>query len=293
MARETFIDKRFTTASKNKLGLINDILDEYNTQGYDLTLRQLYYQLVARGNIENSQRSYKNLGGLVNDGRLAGLIDWNMIVDRTRGTAIPPHWRSPASILQNAARAFAIDKWEDQENHIEVVVEKDALRGVLEPVCDRLDINFTASKGYPSVTLLHRMSKRLLDKHYEDKKLFILHLADHDPSGLDMTRDLADRFKMFTRIDFEVLRLALNMEQVQMLNPPENPAKVTDSRYDAYVIEFGESSWELDAIEPRQLSEIIENQVKELRDEILWWEAVSQEQEWKDELYEFADTYEE
>jgi hypothetical protein len=293
MARQIFVDKNFRAAGLAKLELVNNILDEYEAQGFDLSLRQVYYQMVARGHIENSNRSYKNLGNLVNDGRLAGMVDWDMIVDRGRVTITPPHWRSPAAIVRAAANGFAIDKWATQDCHIEVMVEKDALSGVLEPVCRKLDIRFTANKGYPSSSILYGMSKRLIEQAELGKEIWIMHLGDHDPSGIDMTRDLIDRLGLFTweQTSMEIDRLALNMNQVRSLNPPENPAKTTDSRYQAYLVEFGDASWELDAIEPTELARIVTDAVEGMRDQDAWDRAVERESKMKAELMEFADSY--
>jgi hypothetical protein len=77
-------DFNFRSASLSVIELANSIIAEYQAQGYDLTLRQLYYQFVARGIIPNSDAEYKKLGSVINDGRLAGLIDWDSITDRTR-----------------------------------------------------------------------------------------------------------------------------------------------------------------------------------------------------------------
>lgn len=291
--KEQFIDKNFSNKSLDRLELVNMILDQYSQQGYDLTLRQLYYQLVARDYIENSQRSYKRLGSLVNDARLAGIVDWDMITDRARSTVSNSHWDNPGEIIDVAARQFAIDKWQEQPCHIEVMVEKDALSGVLQPVCSDLDIRFTANKGYPSASILYEMAKRLVRMARQGKEIWILHLGDHDPSGIDMTRDLIDRFELLTRyIDFEVERLALNMDQVEQYQPPENPAKVTDSRYQAYLVEYGDSSWELDALEPAVLGSLVRDFVLSKRDEDLWDKAFGIELKHRQDLRDFADTYE-
>ena len=292
MATEAFIEINFRQESLDRIALVNMILGEYERDGYDLSLRQLYYQLVARDYIENSQRSYKNLGELVANARKAGLVDWNMISDRNRSTVKNSHWDSPAEIVEAAARSFAIDKWEDQPWHIEVVVEKDALSGVLEPVCSKLDIRFTAAKGYPSVTLLHAMGKRL--NHYSHRQLkdiCIIHLADHDPSGVDMTRNLQNELSMYAGEEIEVVRLALNMDQIETFNPPENPAKQSDSRFKKYQARFADASWELDAIEPRNLAALVTDKVVELRDEDEWKQAVAREQAMRDELKKFVKSY--
>lgn len=289
--KEQFIEKRFMDKGLERIRLVNDILDEYRGQGFDLSLRQLYYQLVARDYIENSVRSYKNLGSLVNDARLAGLVDWSMIVDRSRSAEVNSHWDNPGQIIRAAANGFRIDKWEDQPNHIEVMVEKDALSGVLFPVCRQQDIYFTANKGYPSASLLYRMSKRLLDKVDEGKNVYILHLGDHDPSGIDMTRDLQDRLELFCGLEIDIKRLALNMDQVDHYQPPENPAKLSDTRSQKYISIYGYSSWELDALEPRVLASLVDDFVEGHRDQAIWQESLDSEAEMQSELSDFADKY--
>jgi hypothetical protein len=289
--KEQFIDHSFARSSTERLQLVNGILDEYSADGYDLSLRQLYYQLVARDYIENSQASYKRLGDLLNKARLSGVVDWSMIVDRSRKAEANQHWDNPGQIVRAAANSFRIDKWKNQPCHIEVMVEKDALSGVLRPVCSKEDIYFTANKGYPSASILYKMSKRIISHLRENKDVYILHLGDHDPSGIDMTRDLADRLGLFCDTPLQVIRLALNMEQVEQYSPPENPTKVSDSRAAAYIAEFGGSSWELDALEPRVLAELVSDMVGSLRDDVLWAEALDEENAGLDKLREFAAAY--
>ena len=98
----------------------NRIIAEYQRQGFDLTLRQLYYQFVSRDVIPNTQRSYKNLGSIVNDARLAGLIDWDTIVDRTRELRTLPHWNDPSDIVEACAKQFNVDRWARQKYRPEV-----------------------------------------------------------------------------------------------------------------------------------------------------------------------------
>jgi hypothetical protein len=291
--KEKFVEHKFSIESQDTIITINRILEEYRRQGFRLSLRQLYYQLVARDYIPNTQRSYKNLGNLVSTARQAGLIDWGMIEDRGRETQINSHWANPGEIIEAAARSFKIDKWVDQPWHIEVMVEKDALSGVLEPVCSDLDVAITANKGYSSSSTMYEIGKRLRrQSQLNGKQICIMYLGDHDPSGIDMTRDVLDRLSMYSLLeDIEVHRLALNWDQVQLWSPPENPAKETDSRFASYLLEFGESSWELDAVEPTTLANLVRAQVAKLRDEDLWDEAVEREQEMRDELEEFADKY--
>ncbi len=289
--KEFFIARNFSDQTKGLIVTVNSILDEYRAAGYTLTLRQLYYQLVSRAIIENSVQSYKRVGNIVSDARLAGLIDWEMIEDRGRVTQFPPHWNDPAEIVEAAANQFAVDKWEDQENYAEVMVEKDALSGVLLPVCRRLDVGFTANRGYSSSSALYEAGKRMAQRIDDGKTVWVFYLGDHDPSGVDMTRDVLERLEMFSGANIEVKRLALNMDQIEKLNPPENPAKETDSRAAAYIAKFGESSWELDAVEPRQLDRIVTRAVRDLLDEDLWDAAVAREKQMKRELQAFVKAY--
>jgi hypothetical protein len=278
--KEAFVDKRFGSEAMAMIRTINGILENYEAQGFDLSLRQLYYQLVAKALIENTERSYKNIGNLVSDARLAGLIDWDMIKDRGREMVKNPHWENPRQFLENVAPQFRFNLWHDQDVYVEVMVEKQALEGVLEPVCRSLDVPFTANKGYSSSSAMYEASKRFLRAAEDGKECYVVYLGDHDPSGIDMSRDVEERLDLFVKTSMgrqdeigpnepsavTMKRVALNIDQVRELNPPENPAKITDSRADGYIRRFGTSSWELDAIEPRQLAQIVTDAVQEIMD---------------------------
>jgi hypothetical protein len=270
MPKICYVEKRFSEESLAVIAKANEIIEEYAQAGFDLTLRQLYYQFVARGLIANRDSEYKRLGGIVNDARLAGLVDWTAITDRTRYLRSNSHWDDPADIIASAASSYAIDKWDDQPHRVEVWIEKDALVGVIEPVCTKLDVPFFSCRGYTSASEMWGAAQRLL-RHIEGgQEIVILHLGDHDPSGKDMTRDIQERLSLFVGDSVEVQRLALNMDQVEEFDPPPNPAKVTDSRASAYIAEFGDESWELDALDPVVISGLIEDAILSLRDEDLW-----------------------
>lgn len=274
MPKIAYLSKNFGTDRLSVIERANQVLAEYAAQGFDLTLRQLYYQFVARGWIPNKQSEYKRLGETINEGRLAGLIDWDRIVDRTRNLEQNNHWDGPEDIVEACASQFQIDKWAGQENYVEVWIEKDALAGILEVACKPLDVAYFSCRGYTSQSELWSAAMRLVRKAEDGRQITIVHLGDHDPSGIDMTRDIRDRLKLFMERHGqdapEVLRVALNMDQVEQYNPPPNPAKTTDSRYDDYIVEHGEESWELDALEPAVITALIQEAVGERRDEELW-----------------------
>lgn len=176
--KEAFIEKRFSSDSRKLIAIVNDILDNYESQGYDLSLRKLYYQLVSRNVVENTEKSYKNVGNLVSDARLAGLVDWHMIRDRGRVCSHNPHCESIPELIHSTMHGFAVDMWANQNHYVEVMVEKQALEGVLEPVCSELDIPFTANKGYSSSSAMYDASKRFIEAAEQGKELHVLYLGD-------------------------------------------------------------------------------------------------------------------
>lgn len=277
MPKIAYIEKKFSPARLAEIAQANVILDEYQTQGFDLTLRQLYYQFVSRGLIENNLQSYKRLGDVISEGRLAGLIDWTRIVDRTRNLVNNSHWTNPGEIMKSAAASFRLDKWANQPYRVECWIEKDALRGVIDRVCSQLDIPHFSCRGYTSISEMWVAARRLQYWIDRGQTPVILHLGDHDPSGVDMTRDIFDRLKMFMG-GTDVKRLALNWDQINLYNPPPNPAKLTDSRAQGYIAKHGDDSWELDALEPSVIAELIRNAVEDVRDEDLYQEMWEEEQ---------------
>lgn len=264
--KEKFDDFNFKPETKRIIDSANKIIREYQMDGYSLTLRQLYYQFVARDIIENSQKSYNRLGDIISNARLNGDLDWAAIEDRTRSLEGNVHWDNPAEIIDYYSRVYKIDTRIDQPNYIEVWVEKEALAGVVERICRKLDINFFACRGYVSQTAMYEASKRFISNENLGKNNIILHLGDHDPSGIDMTRDIRERLNDCFGAYVKVKRIALNMEQIEEFAPPPNPAKLSDSRCDGYMKKFGKMSWELDALEPNTLNELISSQVASYTD---------------------------
>lgn len=243
----------------------NAIAREYIAQGFDLTLRQVYYQFVSRGLIQNKDQEYKRLGDIINDARLSGRMDWNYITDRTRFLRSQTSWTSPAQIIRAAAYGFTMDKWVGQPNRVEIWIEKDALVGVITNICDELNIGYFSCRGYTSQSEMWAASQRLLRYRRAGQEPVIFHLGDHDPSGIDMSRDIEDRLGLFMGRPPRFERLALNMDQVEQYGPPPNPAKLTDSRSNSYLENYGDESWELDALDPNTIVALIRKAVEGVR----------------------------
>jgi hypothetical protein len=280
-------NKAFRPESMALIEKVNTVINDYSEQGFSLTLRQVYYQMVARAIIPNNERSYKNLGNLISDARMAGLIDWEAIEDRTRNLRNNSHWNSPASIIKSAAYSYHLDHWAGQECYVEVWVEKDALIGIVGQICQQLDVPHFSCRGYVSQSEMWVAAQRMREQIKAKRDIILLHLGDHDPSGKDMSRDIEDRLAIFgCNVVFK--RLALNMDQIEQYSPPPNPTKLTDSRATGYISEFGYECWELDALEPQVLSNLIERNVLEYRDDEIYQEIVEKETASKDKLTTLA-----
>ena len=299
MPKIAYIERKFTKGRLEIIDMANDILDTYDLQGYSLTLRQLYYQFIAKDlfpeswrdkklNTKNTQRNYKRFGDIINDGRLAGHIDWKHIDDRTRNLKRLGHWDDPADIIRSAAHGFHLDWWADQDYYAEVWIEKEALMGVIEGTCEEYDLPHFACRGYSSQSEMWRASMRMHDVwENSGRNIVILQMSDHDPSGVDIERDIIDRFGIFGPT-IEVKRLALTFDQVEDLNPPPSPAKITDSRADGYISQYGNDSWEMDALEPGYLNNLIIDAVTELIDEDRWEKVKEREEDNKETLRRIA-----
>lgn len=289
MSRQAYKEIKFQSKSLHLIELVNDIIQEYKQQGYELTLRQVYYQLVARGYIPNSERSYKNLGNLISDGRLAGLIDWYAIVDRTRSLKASSHWDTPESVIEAANYSYKIDRWENQPNYVEVWVEKDALVGIVGQICNQLDVPYFSCRGYTSQSEMWTAAQRFIYQSHRDSRT-IIHLGDHDPSGIDMTRDIRDRLDLF-EADVFVKRVALTMKQIKTFDPPPNPTKLTDARAGGYIKKYGHDCWELDALEPEVITKLIQKEVSALEDKQITLEAINREREDKQRLEKICKSF--
>ena len=274
---ETFVPKNFQPDSLAKIATANDIIADYQSQGFTLTLRQLYYQFVSKDLIPNSDREYKKLGNVMTDARLAGLVDWDAIEDRGRGKKGWLVEEDISQILYELPYAYGADFWATQDRYIEVWVEKDALSSVIEKAVRAHRVPYMACKGYLSASEAYRAGKRMETARDNGKEPLVIHLGDHDPSGLDMTRDNGARLSLLSYGSVEVERIALNRDQIDEYTPPPNPTKVTDSRAAEYIAEHGRTSWELDALEPSVIVQLVKGAITPHIDPEPWAEAKERE----------------
>lgn len=265
-----------------------EIAEEYEGMGLRLTLRQLYYQFVSRGLIDNGQKQYKRLGAILTEARYSGAFPIRYIEDRgrtVRGSDCNNNQVSVDSAFSRAAGYvnsipnWVIEraKWYGQPIHVSVWVEKEALSGVFQPECDRLGVGWFACKGYPSVSSLQSwitQTDRFMEQATAEEAV-VLYFGDHDPDGWQIPRSAHQGIEQLRSLNpygpsynLTFVRCALNMDQVQQYNPPPFPAKPTSARYKKYLAEQQTNdAWELDALEPQVLQALIRSHVEDLFDE--------------------------
>ena len=274
------------------------VAEEYRDDGYTLTLRQLYYQLVAQGLIPNSDQSYKRVGDTLGSARLAGNFDMDLIVDRGRSAEVSKHKEVKLDVKDALIEAgqylravpswtVCVDRWFGQPTHVSVWVEKDALSGVFERPCDDLGVGFFACKGYPSHSALWQWLRGLQEARQasqlmveddegctewpeEITEAVVLYFGDHDPDGWQIPRSALETLRIFASVQelsvppIRFVRCALNMDQIKQYNPPPFPAKMTSSRFVGYQKEHQtDDAWELDALSPAVLDRMIRDSVDE------------------------------
>lgn len=185
---------------KDKAELCDQIVStirQYTLQGYKLSLRQLYYQLVAADYIPNDDVVYKKLSGVLDDLRYSGAVDWNAIEDRGRVPYLPWWTDGVVEALDTIVNQYRLNRQDGQPKSIEVWTEKDAISGILRRVTSEFHVRLVVNKGYSSSSAMHEAYERFAAAINAGQKVKVLYFGDHDPSGLDMVRDIRERILFF------------------------------------------------------------------------------------------------
>ncbi|MDQ6833634.1 MAG: hypothetical protein M3008_09555 [Chloroflexota bacterium] len=262
------------------MAAIGAIAEEYER----MTIRQLYYQLVSRRVIEKTEAEYKRVCDISAQMRIAGTLPYGKIADGNRQRRRVAQWDGPADLLETATKQYRKDRWQTQEEIVEVWCEKDALSGVLLPVCEEWGVTYVATRGNPSMTLIYE-SAAYLDSC--DQWPTILYVGDHDASGRGISDRLGEQFHQHTQY-MTVERIALEPEQIEEYSLPTRPGKKSDMQYQKFADAFGDASVEVDALPPDVLTEIVENAIVAHIDLDKWDMAGYAERAEKQSLIDFT-----
>lgn len=291
MPRICYKEKKFSKEHEDIIQKANQVIAAFAQDDIEPTLRQVYYQFVSLNVIPNSLASYTRLGDIIVKARLAGRIDWDAITDRTRSVVKNSHWDNPGEIINACARSYDMDTWVGQKYRPWCLIEKDALSSVFSAPCSELDVPLLSCRGYLSISEAWNTGRKMKEQIANGQIPLVLHFGDHDAAGLDMTRDLRERLSLFAEDDIELIRVALNMDQVEEYNPPPNPGKVTDSKFKKYQELYGDNSWELDALSPTVLRTLLRDEVEKLVSEEIRYQRLQLKEHHKGVLRTLASNW--
>lgn len=279
------------TSHAEVVSAVNKIQAEYD---FPLTVRQIHYRLVSIKLIPNTQSAYKGLDHQLVKARENGEVDDTRIEDRARQVleAKKGYEDSDQFVdtmkywFKSLGEQYKANLWDGQRSFVEVWVEKDALSALIHQAVEPYRVSVCPCRGYSSYTYIKRGA---IDGRFSevDKPIILLYLGDHDPSGLQMTEDLENRFAKYGEsLNITAKRIALSIDQVRKYKLLPNPTKKADSRSSAYVSEFGDECWELDAVEPRELQRIVKHAIEDEIDMQTWKHSLEQEEADRAELME-------
>jgi len=267
---------------------VRNIIQEYD---FALTLRQIYYQLVAKQIIPNLQKYYVKLSRLCVIGRDEGYLSEDSFADRLREIEKISSWKDLSDFADTVRNAYCKDKWINQRNYIEIWTEKDALRGVISPITEKWDVGLLVVRGQVSRTAIYEAYQRYRQKREQDKECYLFYFGDFDPSGLSIYNSLRNRISNFQGgfLSLTFDRIALTPEQIKEYKLPQDPAKKSDPNYRRFVEEYGDNVVELDSLPPNVLRAYVEDCIKQNLNLGELKQVLKKEKKEKQELNEFLD----
>jgi hypothetical protein len=240
---------------------------------YPMTIRQLFYQIASRGVIENNRSCYQMVSRVMTKARHDGRCRWEYIVDRSRPEYAPNVFKDAHGYAEVVRRSYRKDYWELQPNHVEVWTEKDAIIGCIEGLTNELGITVRVGRGFNSVTKRHQIQSLFRQIDRSGKRIFVLYLGDHDPSGVAIEKDLCEK----VRANFSIKRIAIHKADIRQFNLPPLRVKDSDSRSVEFVRNHGPDCVELDALPANELRRRIRDTVHSLMDRTKWERAIEVE----------------
>jgi hypothetical protein len=244
------------------IGQVQKLITKH--RGRKLTLRQIFYQLVAKKIIQNNLHAYKNLSYLIAKARKSGDLPWDVMRNHTRFVIKENSWPNYKDFTKKIEKIYHKSKLANQRNYIEIWIEKDSLREWFEPITKEFDIPLVICRGYPSITTLYEASKRLKEIK---KPIYILYFGDFDPSGEDIFRTIKEKLTKdfgISRRKLHIKKVALTLKDIKKYKLPPAPTKATDSRSGKFVKKYGNFAVELEALPVKALEQKIKKNIKSL-----------------------------
>ena len=249
-----------------------------------MTVRQLFYRLVSKGTLQNTKKDYQLTSKVMTKARQDGRCSYEWIVDRSRPIYEPNVFEDAAEYAETVKHGYRKNYWADQPNHVEVWTEKDAIIGSIEPVTDELGVTVRVGRGFFSTTRINEIAQQFKRIAKQGKKIFVLYLGDHDPSGIEIQKEGGARLcaLLFARRNagwfYKIERIAILKRDLSLFNLPPLRVKASDSRSNKFRQQHGEECVELDALPPAELRSRLRTAIEALIDRERWDRAVAVEE---------------
>lgn len=240
--------------TKAQVAALAEALLEIVREHHPMTVRQVFYQAVARGLVPKTEAAYRNdVGRLLVRLRRQGRLPYDWIADETRWMRKPKSYPNLRTALTEMQWYYRRDLWAEAPVYVEIWCEKEALAGVLYPVTEEWDVPLMVSRGYASLSYLHAAAESI---QAQGKPAYLYYFGDYDPSGKDIPRYVAQTLRhLAPEAAIHFAQVAVTPGQIDAWKLPTRPTKGTDTR----ARRFGDTrSVELDAIPPERLRELAE-----------------------------------
>jgi len=250
------VDKKRARVTKAELRDRRQALYEICREFHPASVRQVFYQATVRGLIPKLEAGYQKIKADLVYMRRAEMLPYSWLVDYTGWLRRPATFDNIDSALKITSEAYRKALWSECESYVEIWLEKDALSGVVFPITEKFDVPLMVARGYASESFLYSAGRTVKQTAAHGKKCFIYHLGDFDPSGQDAARVIERRLRDHSGgVDLIFERVAVTPQQIEEWNLPTRPTKSSDPR----AKKFGDTSVELDAIDPRRLRSLVQD----------------------------------
>ncbi len=210
---------------------------------------------------ENTKAAYDRVQRAVLQMRRNGELPYRMVRDNHRERVTWRQYGSATEALEETARLYRRNLMRSQPLHLEVWCEKDALSGVISPICSQYGVPFAAIRGFSSDSFQFDSAEEIREI---GKPAVVIYLGDHDPSGWFIAKDLESHLRAFGA-NVTVVHAAIHPQQITQWNLPQSfEAKESDKKRHAFIRYFGSDRCvELDALPPNALRGIVESAIEQ------------------------------
>lgn len=272
--------------SRNRL-LVEQAIETLKAER-PMTLRQLYYRLISAGFLGNHQKEYNRLKAVMGRLREEGVVPRTWIVDHVRTTFKPSSWSGLSDYGESVRECYRKNFWASLDCHVEILVEKDAVAGTIQPITSEYDVALRVLRGYSSISF----AGEIADEWAEiEKPIYAYYLGDYDPSGMDIERDVREKIERYGNCEFKWSRLAILEADFDEFDLIPLPIKHSDKRAASFLDQHGKHCAELDALPPTELRRRVEEAIQRHVEQDEWERLQRIEALEKQSMQEYVDKW--